>query len=176
MNRSKEIAVCAVISALSVVLLFLGGMISVFAYAAPMLVGLLIIILRTTFSERSAVITYAAVSVISLVLVGDKECALMYAMFFGYYPIIEERIKQIKVCFFRVLSKFAVFNFALFLCQLILVYVFGIPFLEEGESRYFIILFAVLMNVMFFIYDKSLEYVTRLYQLKFEKYIKRLFK
>lgn len=175
MKNSTRLAVCSISAALSVVLLFLGGITFVLAYAMPMLVSLLMIILNNTFGAKSAWVTYAAVCLLSFILVSDKECTLMYIMFFGYYPIIKCSLDKLKQPF-KVLLKFIVFNASLTACQLILVYLFHIPFLEEGEEKYFIIFFAVLMNFLFIIYDGMLEAMAKLYKLKLEKRIKHLFK
>lgn len=176
MKNSQRIAFCSIVTALSVVLLFLGGITFVFAYAMPMLVGLLMIMLSSTFGVSSAWITYFAVSTLSFILVNDKECMLMYVMFFGYYPIIKPYIDKIKAKPFRILLKLIVFNAMLSLCQLMLVYVFSIEFLDEGMGKWFIAVFALLMNLLFFVYDRLICSVTVLYKKKFEKRIKRIFK
>lgn len=163
-------------TALSLVLLFLGGITFVLAYAMPMLVGLTMIMLKTTFGTKSAWITYAATSLLSFMLVTDKECMLMYVVFFGYYPIVRCGIERIKAKPAGMLIKLLLFNAALTACQLLLVYAFGIPFFEEGEGRYLIIVFALLMNCLFVIYDNMIGAVTKLYKLKIEKRIKRIFK
>lgn len=176
LKNSVQLAVCSIITALSTVLLFLGGITFVLAYAMPMLVGLGMIMIKTTFGARSAWITYIATSLLSFILVTDKECMLMYVMLFGYYPIIKDTIDNIKHKPIIIAVKLIIFNSMLALCQIILFFVFGLPFLEEGEGKYLIIIFAVLMNFLFIIYDKMIEAVKKLYKLKFEKRIKRLFK
>lgn len=176
MNNSTRLAVCSIVAALSVVLLFLGGITYVLAYAMPMLVGLLMIMLNTTFGSKSAWITYAAVSLLSFILVSDKECMMMYIMFFGYYPIVRCYLEKLKSRVISFLLRLLMFNAALTLCELLLVYIFRIPFLEEGEGRYVIIIFAVMMNILFVIYDRLISVITQLYKIKIEKRIKRLFK
>ncbi|MDD6728379.1 MAG: hypothetical protein PUE08_04065 [Eubacteriales bacterium] len=175
-KNASILAVCSISTALSVVLLFLGGITFVLAYAMPMLVGLLMIMLKTTFGTKSAWITYTAVALLSFMLVTDKECMLMYVMLFGCYPMIRDAIERLKNKPIKILLKFLFFNIMLTLCQLALVYIFGIPFLSEGEGKYFIIVFAVLMNFLFIIYDKMIDAVTKLYKIKIEKRIKKLFK
>lgn len=176
MRNSTTLAVCAVSTSLSVVLLFVGGIVSVLSYVVPMLLGFLMIMLRRTFGAKSAWITYLSVGILSFVLVSEKECMLMYAFFFGYYPIIRDALLKIKP---RVLSYFVrliIFNASMLLCQLALIYIFGIPFLEEGQGNWFIVVFAVLMNFLFVIYDLLTEKLNLLYSLKLEKRIKRIFK
>ncbi len=176
MKNASRIAFCGIISALSVLLLFMGGITFILAYVMPMIVGLLMLMLKRTFGAPSAWITYTAVSLLSLILVADKECMLMYILFFGFYPIIQPNINKIKPKPPRFLIKIMIFNSMIAVVQLLLVFVFGIPFLDEGDGRIFIIVFAALMNILFIIYDKLIDKLSYLYEIKLEKRIKKYFK
>ncbi len=176
MKKATTLAVCSIVTALSVVLMFFGGITFILAYIMPMLTGMLMIMLKRTFGTASAWITYFATSLLSFILVADKECMLMYVMLFGFYPIIQSGFDKIKISFIKIIVKLVIFNFLLTLIQVILVYIFGIPFLEEGEGKWLIILFVILMNMLFFIYDKLLTALTKLYQIKLENRIKKYFK
>lgn len=176
MKNSSKLAVCSIITALSVVLMFLGGITFVLAYAIPMIVGLFMIMLRTTFGASAAWITYAATSLLSFILVADRECMLMYVMFFGFYPIIQPRLSKIKITLLRIFAKLIIFNSLIAASQIILFYIFHIPFLENGEGKGLIIIFAVMMNLLFFIHDRLLTMLYKLYNEKFEKRIKKLLK
>lgn len=176
MKNATRLAVCGIVTALSVILLFLGGITFVLAYTMPMLVGLFMIMLRRTFGTASAWITYAATSVLSFILVADRECMLMYVMLFGFYPIIQDGLNKIKPAFIRIIVKLLMFNVLLAAVQLILVYVFGIPFLDDGEGKWLIAVFAVMMNVIFFLYDRITAKLSLLYSKKIESKIKKYFK
>lgn len=176
MRNSTKLAVCALSTALSVVLLFLGGITMVLAYAVPMFLGLLMIMLKRTFSTASAWITFTATSILSFLLVTDKECMMMYVSFFGFYPIVRDYFQKIKPKALRLFLKLLFFNVMMCLCQLILIKVFGIPFLEDGQGEWFIAVFALLMNFLFLIYEKMIDKLTLLYVYKIEKRIKRMFK
>ena len=97
-------------------------------------------------------------------------------LFFGYYPILYSSIEKIGSKLIRLAVKLAVFNIMITVVQLLLVYIFGIPFLEEGTGKIFIPVFALLMNVMFIIYDMLINRLTLLYKFKLEKRIKKYFK
>lgn len=148
----------------------------VLAYAAPMFLGLLEIMLKRTFDAKSAWITYIATSILSFILVTDKECMMMYVIFFGYYPIVRDYFEKIKVKGLRIFTKLIFFNLMMILCQIILIKVFGIPFLEDGQGKWFIAVFALLMNILFLVYEVLIDKVTLLYVYKLEKRIKKLFK
>lgn len=148
----------------------------VLAYAAPMFLGFLMIMLKRTFGAKSAWITYIATSLLSFILVTDKECMLMYVIFFGYYPIVHDYFGKIKAKWLRIFTKLIFFNIMMLLCQIILIKVFGIPFLEEGQGKWFIGVFALLLNVLFLVYEVLIDKVTLFYVYKLEKRIKKLFK
>lgn len=176
MKKATRLAVCGIVTALSVMLLLLGGITFILAYTMPMLVGLFMIMLNCTFGKSSAWMTYAAASALSFMLVADKECMVMYVMFFGFYPIIQDSLNKIKIPPLRILAKILIFNITVFAAQLLLVYVFGIPFLEEGEGKWLILLFAALMNVLFIFYDRIITVLRKLYETKLENKIKKYFK
>lgn len=88
MKTSIKAAVCGICTALSVVLMFLGGIFSVLLYVVPMILGILMIMLQRTFGKGFAVTVYAATSILSLIIAPEKEMVLMYALFFGYYPMV----------------------------------------------------------------------------------------
>ena len=96
LKNSTRLAVCSLSAALGVLMLFLGGITMVLAYAAPMFLGLLAIMLKRTFDTKSAWITYIATSILSFILVTDKECMMMYVIFFGYYPIVRDYFEKIN--------------------------------------------------------------------------------
>lgn len=175
MKNSMKAAVCGITTALSVALLFLGGAVFLLIYIMPMITGLFMIMLRKTFGVSSAWITYVSTSILAFILVPERECMLMYILFFGYYPIIYVQLSKIKSKILALVSKLVIFNIATALVQIILIYVFMIPFLEEGEGRIIIYLFAALMNFLFIIYDFSVKMMSILYEQKLEKRIKKYF-
>mgnify|MGYP007033818094 FL=1 len=176
MKNTLKAAICGILSALSVLLLFFGGASFVFAYIMPMVTGLIMIILKRTCGTSWAITSFVSVSFLSFMLVADRECVLMYILFFGYYPILYSSIEKIGSKLIRLAVKLAVFNIMITVVQLLLVYIFGIPFLEEGTGKILIPVFALLMNVMFIIYDMLINRLTLLYKFKLEKRIKKYFK
>lgn len=176
LKKSTLISVCGLSAALTVALLFLGGIAYILSYTVPMFAGILNKMLSKSFGTKCALITFVASSLLSLMLVTDKECVIMYIFCFGYYPIIQHNLGKINSRLIRVIIKLLIWNFLLAVGQLILVYVFGIPFLEAGESKIFILIFALMMNIIFLFYDKLLVRLLFLYEKKFEKHIKRIFK
>ena len=86
--QARRTALCGVLAALSVVLLMLGGLIPAALYACPILAMAALLPIREIFGRGAALTTYAAVSILAILLVTDKELALLYA-FFGHMQALQ---------------------------------------------------------------------------------------
>ena len=176
-NKSVRAAMCGLAAALSITLMFLGGVLYVFAYTVPMLLGLISVMIKKTLGTGSAVFVYIATSILSLILVPEKECVMMFVLFFGYYPIVKSYFEKIKLKAVRFILKLLLFNASLAVIELICVYAFGIPFFEDGVfSAALLIGFAAAMNFVFVMYDFLLKIFLVLYEKKIEKRIKKFLK
>ena len=175
MKNTYKIALSGVITALSVVLLALGSVIWIFAYVAPLLCGLIMIIMTESAGKKYALTVYFAVSLLSLFLLSDKECALLYALFFGYYPIIREYLERIRSRVLSFLSKLALFYGAVVLCEAICIYVFAIP-LDNVMGAAGIILMLVLAGFIFTVYDFLFNVAIILYNKKYRKIFEKFLK
>ena len=177
MKYSVKIAVAGVFSSVYTVLMIVGGLIPASNYVVPLLLGIVTYCLLKTFGKKTALSVYAAVSLLSLFLVANKECALMFVMNFGYYPLIKNALDKVKPKAFQWLLKLLIFNLSVAAIELICVYVFNIPFFEgEKFSLLFLLAYALLMNVVFVMFDLFLSIFIKIYSLKMEGKIKKLFK
>ena len=175
MKNSKVIAYSGVATALSVVMLFLGSIFWVLGYTMPLVASLVMIILLDSISQKSALLTFISTSIISFILLNDKECVLLYVLFFGYYPLIRDKINDIKPKFLSYLLKFITFNAAMVLTQVLCVYVFGIPF-DDMLGKWGIVLFVLCLNLVFVVFDKLYTLLLRLYRIKLKKKVEKYIK
>lgn len=177
LKKSVKAAFCGLAAALCIALMFAGSIFYVFAYAVPMLLGLVTLMLNKTFGKGYAVYVYIAVSILSLLFVPEKETVMMYVLFFGYYPIVKPYVERIKVRFISVILKFLLFNISVFAIEMICVYVFEIPFFEDGAfSKSMLVFFSAAMNFAFVMYELLLKNFTILYEKKIEGRIKNALK
>lgn len=175
MKNSKVIAYSGVATALSVVMLFLGSIFWVLGYTMPLVASLVMIILLDSISQKSALLTFISTSIISFILLNDKECVLLYILFFGYYPLIRDKINDIKPKFLSYLLKFITFNAAMVLTQVLCVYVFGIPF-DDMLGKWGIVLFVLCLNLIFVVFDKLYTLLLKLYRIKLKKKVEKYIK
>ena len=181
MNKRKQIsfkvALGGVTAALSVLLMVIAGMTSTLVYAIPMFTGALLMVLVIELGKGFATAVYVAVSIISLLILGNKEAAVMYIAFFGYYPIIKsllEKYFRTALCW---IIKYIIFNVAMVVSYFAVTKIFMISFEDvEAFGKWGLGLLLLAGNVVFAMYDVLLTRLVTIYFYKWQKYIKRVFK
>ncbi len=175
MKKSKLTALCGMLTALSVVLMMSTSILPVLMYTLPLVTGVIVRLVEVLSSKKWAFGVYLSTSVLSLLLLTDKETALVYALFFGYYPLIRATLEKLP----KVLSwivKLAVFNFSAVIIGFLGVWVFGVPVEEYTElGKATIPVLLVLANIMFFMYDILISKYSIFFKLIADK-MKRIFK
>lgn len=87
MKNTKQIAFCAMMSALGVVILLLGSLIEIFDLCTVLISALLIFIVCEELGNGKAIATYAGCAIISFLILPTKLVALEYIIF-GFYPVL----------------------------------------------------------------------------------------
>jgi hypothetical protein len=174
-SKTKNTAICGLMTALSVVLMMLTTLIPVFMYVIPIITGLLVIFTADVSNKKWGTGVYFSTAFLSLLLITDKEAALTYTLFFGYYPLIKDLIEKLPGLISWIL-KFILFNLATVSIGVISFYVFGVSGDEYNEfGKYTIPILLIMANVAFILYDicltKTRFLLNRLSQ-KFKKIIK----
>lgn len=172
-KNAVRISYAGVMSALSFVLLYLGSVLWIFAYTAPLFCGIIIMSVNGTFGRKYAVTVYITVGKLGLLFAPDKEAVLVYIFFFGYYPMIKEQLEKIKPKALSFFIKLLIFNTGIAASQLLLIYAFGIPF-ENEFGKLGIPLFIALFNLLFVTYEFMYKAVLNVYKDRIEKRIKNL--
>ena len=176
MKKTSLTALGGVITALSLAVMFIAGMIPGFTYIVPAFSGMfLIVTLEEEKKKRWTLFIYGAVSVLSMAIVPDKEISILYLLFFGYYPFIWSLLEG-KRKVLSLLTKLIVFNAAMIITYTILIYIFLIPIEEmEAFGKWTPLLLLLMGNIVFLLYDKVIEGFFLLYRKKYHKRIGKLF-
>ena len=135
-------------------------------FAFPALAGIVLIAVIIENGVSTAVLVYAAVAILSLIIVPVKEAALMFVGFFGYYPIVKAKLERIPFRLLEYICKFSLFNLAVVGSYLVLIYLLGIDeVLDQSGAfgQYSILVLLVMGNIMFFIYDIAVTNITDVY-------------
>lgn len=166
-NKSYRLALCAVVCALSLVMMLLTGLIPVGTYAFPCIAGVFLAVIVIEAGYPGALLVYAVVSVLSFFFVTDKEAALYYTAFLGFYPVLKGVMELVKSRLVQYILKFIAFNLCVVVAFFVSIYVLMVP-KESFElfSVYLPWVFLLLGNVVFLAYDICLtrlitEYVNK---------------
>ncbi len=182
MSQSAKTAIGGMATALSVVLLIPTAL-DVFVYALPAMAGILVMFCVVELGKGWSAGVYVAVSFLSLLLVPNKEAAVLYVAFFGYYPIIKAILESKMSRFIEYILKFVIFNFSVVIAYVFLVKVFGLPFDElmgiDGTDSFFskfaIPVMLVLGNIVFIVFDIALTRMVTAYLRVWQKKFRKLF-
>lgn len=162
-DRSYRVALGGIVASLCLTVMILTGIVPALYIAAPMVAGMMMIILAEEVSESWGWLTYLAVSLLTLLMNPDKEAALMFVLFFGYYPLLRPRYDRLKIRWLRLLLKLLHYNAFLVTDYLITVYVLGLPTFEDTLPWMYAGLIAV-SNLIFLGYDRLLGNVRAFYR------------
>ena len=170
MRKTKKISISAILSALSVVLLYLGSVLEVLDLSAAALASIAIVFAQIELKNPYPYLIYFTVSLLAVLLLPSKFSAMVYVFFGGIYPIIKEFAERRPgiVC---LLIKVLGFLVLMLIASLALVYIFLLP-KAELFSTYYAVVF-LLCCVTFVLYDYALTVLISLYFRRLRKKIQR---
>ena len=152
MKKTRYTTISGMVSALSVVIMLFTNVMPSMMYVIPIITGGIVFAVNEIIGKKWALGVFFVTSFISFILLTDKESALNYTLFFGYYPLLKPVYEKLP----KVLSwvvKLITFNIAIVTIGLIVTFVFKLPFLDEDLGKFTIPLFAILFNLVFVMYD-----------------------
>lgn len=182
MSQSAKTAIGGMVTALSVVILMPTAL-DLFVYALPAMAGMLTMFCVVELGKKWSIGVYTAVSLISILLVPNKEAAIMYVAFFGYYPIVKSVLESKLPRVPEYICKFLIFNVAIISSYAVLIKLLGMPFdelmgitEEDGIFKRFAIPIMLLLgNFVFVVFDIALTRVVTAYLRVWQKKFKKLF-
>ena len=124
---------------------------------------------REEYGTRAAATAYGAVAILSLMLVTDRETALVY-LFFGWYPILRPRIAALPSRIVRLLCRLVACNAAVFLLYGLVMSLLGLGSVTEGlGGGWFKALLLIMANITFLLLDRALGRLTVLWRRKLRR-------
>lgn len=163
-TQSGKVAFSSIFAALALSMMFAGSLFPFADYSAVAIGGLFLVPIVIDVGRRYATIAYFASAILGLIIVPNKEIALFYAIFFGYYPILKSVFESCKNKIVEFVLKFAVFNLTM-----IAAFLISINLLEISKEEYVIFdvylpwLFLIMGNIVFILYDFCLTKMIILY-------------
>lgn len=126
MNKlSYKVSLGGIISALCILLMFLTAVFPPLNMTIPIFTGLLIAMVAIETSNAWAMASYGCVAILSMFTTPDKEAAVLFIMFFGYYPVLQRLLNKMKKRPLAFVIKLIVFNAAIIAAYAIIIRIFG---------------------------------------------------
>ena len=173
MKKTRYTTISGMVSALSVVIMLLTNIMPSMMYVIPIITGAIVFAVNEIIGKKWALGVFFVTGVISAILLADKEVALNYIFFFGYYPLLKPIYEKLP----KALSwgvKVLTFNVAVSAIGLIVTYILGLPFLDEDFGKFTIPLFIVMFNLVFVMYDIMITVFKKRLAPLFERLKKKL--
>ena len=166
MKKSTQVALGGLSSALCLLLMFMTGLIPFSSYIFPALAGIVLISVREENGLKTALLVYAATSLLALLIIPDREAVMMYIMLLGYYPLAKPWIERLARPL-SILFKLLLFNIVVVAFYYVMLFVFGVPDMLEGWGdfgRYTVAVILVIVNFTLFMYDYLLTQALHIYR------------
>lgn len=148
MEQTKRLTICAMMAAVSVVLMLLGAVLQLGTYAAPLLTGMLLIPIGNRYGRKYQVMLWLVIAVLCFMLIPAAEQNMMFAGLFGWYPIAYPALQKLPKLL-RLPVKLVLFNGAVIAMEALLLWVIAPEAMEPGMM----LVLLALGNVTFLLYD-----------------------
>jgi len=155
-GRYHHIALGGILTAVAVVALYFGA--GNLDFSAAALAAFAVAMAGIEMGGKGAFLVYAAASVVAGILAPVKIGAILFACFFGHYPIFSAWLKTKKSGWVAFLIKILYFNFF-----------FGAIIFLFAVFEFYPILwvfFFIAPTVVFIIYDFAMERILMVYLVK----------
>lgn len=163
-TAARKMAFCGVFAALSLVLLYVGGL-TVLDLTLLMLCSFITVVVIIETGDKYGYIYAAVTSALALILLPSKLYAVEYIVFSTVYPIIKPHIERIPNRVVAWVLKIAALD-AMFLGCVLL----GQFILNVGDEFFPLSLLTMLFGTAFFIlYDFAFSKCIKLYLVKLRK-------
>lgn len=169
LGKSKQIALCGLLGAIMVVTMLLGSIFPLTSILCPAIAGLFLISAVRECGAGPALMLYIGVSLLSLLLVPDKEAALLYSLLLGPYPLLRPYFNRISLQPLKIVAKLLFCNFLVALIYALLLFVLSPAAFAVEASNYTMPVLIVLLaigNFTFLVYDTFLTRISFLYEFK----------
>lgn len=173
-NKASGIALCGILGALALAVMFLGGVVPFAAIACPVLASLVLLPVYAELGGKWGILWYCGVSILALILAPDKEAPLLF-LIFGYYPVLHKLFGRLPWKAAGWTAKLLYLNIATAGIYLLMIYVFAMEAVAQDFAelkRAMLILMLLLANASFIVYDLLLDRLEIFYHLRLRPKLK----
>ena len=163
--KAKEITLSALLTALTIIILYLNLLLPISTISILTLASLLIPIALIRGSMKSAILVYISSSIIGLFLL-PINIIILYILFFGIYGLVKYFIEKFNNMPLEILLKIIFFNIILFIS----FFVFK-SFIAIEIKKLPIGIFWIIAQIVFLVFDYALSLLITFYIEKIHKKI-----
>lgn len=170
-SNTKRLAVSAVLSALSIVVMLIGSVTGFLDLTMVAIASIFVFFAILEMGSPYQYLIYVTTSLLSMLLLPDKFSAILYMAFGGIYPMLKQQIEKLPRVFSWIL-KVVYFNVILIGSTLCAKYLFNV----NGEEL--TVMLFIVGNAAFTVYDIAMTRLITYYLLglrekfRIEKYFK----
>ncbi len=175
MKKSTQVAIGGLSAAVCLLMMFMTGLVPFSSYVFPAMAGMVLIAVCTENGTKTALLVFAATSILALLIVPDRQSVMLFIMLLGYYPMLKPKLEKLPFLLSYAL-KFLLFNAVIIAFYYVMLYIFGVPDMLEGWGdfgKYTAYVVLGMVNFTFFMYDFLLSQVLYLYIHRFRTKILR---
>jgi hypothetical protein len=166
--KSKQMALCGLLTALAVVFMILASAIGIGTFAGPLLAMIALLPLLEEYGSKTALAAYAAAAILGFLIAPELELSLVFAAF-GWYPVLRPKLNRIASRPVRLLLKIVICVAVILLLYGVLLNLLGMTADLENAALLLNLFLLVLGAFTFLLMDLALERVTFLWHKKFRK-------
>lgn len=160
-GAAGKVAYPAILSALALILVYLGSIAPTGNWGIVAAAGLLPSAAVISVSLKAGFLCWAAASVLAFFLVPDKLCALLFGVLFGLYPMVKSLAEQLRKKPLEYVLKLAFFNAAFTVIYLTMAAAVAASLPQVLGSSVWILYVAA--NIVFLLYDYGFSKLIALY-------------
>jgi len=145
----RRLTVCAALSALGVVFLYIAAVMPTSRLGISAIAGLMPGVAVLVYGRVSGWTVYGITAVLALLLVPMRSVSVLYLLFLGHWPMVKSLLEKIPQGWLSFLAKLAVFNILL----TVTIFLFSTLFFDLSGKEYATWLIYIIGNIAFIAYD-----------------------
>ena len=170
--HAAGIAFPAVLGALSLVMLYFACLMPTGLWGWTAVAGLGPLAVVASRNVKSGFLCWGGVSILALLLLPDKFCAVLFLVLFGLYPMVKAVAERMKQPVLQYVVKFAFFDAALSLL-LLFARALVLGSLPDVITQQSLWLLYLLGNLIFLVYEIGLTRLIRFYLIRVDRAVRR---
>ena len=160
-SAAAKVAYPAILSALALVLVYVGSVAPSGSWGIVAAAGLLPAAAVISVGLKAGFLCWAATAILAFLLVPDKFCVLLFGALFGLYPMMKSLIERLRKKPLEYVLKLAFFNAAFTAVYLVMSAAVAASLPQVLGSSVWVLYLAA--NVVFLLYDYGFSKLIALY-------------